>query len=111
LNKFSHLQLLLISRVEKFCGLEQLIFHLRKYLKDLPLREKLLIIVIIQYYQCIYLHPVECERDMVKYRERIKRDAIILNDCILNKPCKYLSFIILLQIFCQQYVRKVRRLT
>lgn len=110
MNKFSPLQLLLISQVEQFGGLDELTSHLRKYKSHLSVRKQLLIVSTIHYYQCVYSFPMRCELHAVQHRARINREAIILQECMNNRPCESISFLMELQAFSLKYVEKVRRL-
>jgi len=89
----TNLQSILISRIDDFCGIEQINKKLTICKLGLPVRDRILVDSIIQYCNNLYLMEINCEEDFVIYRAASFKALEFLEIQIKKTNCKYLSLI------------------
>jgi hypothetical protein len=89
----TNLQSILISRIDDFCGIEQINKKLNFFKLGLPVRDRIMVDSIIQYCNNLYLMPINCEDDFVIYRTASFKALEFLEIQIKKTNCKYLSLV------------------
>ena len=101
----------MISKIDTFCGIDELVDFLYQYKKPLNRSGNLIFLTMIQYYQALYLYKVSVEDDMLIYRENAIDTLNLLKQCQDNKGNnKYLSFLVGLIAFRLEATSAVKKL-
>jgi hypothetical protein len=110
LTNFPLLQNQLILRIENAGGLKKFVRELNNYKHGLPLREKLVLITIIHYYQLIHCTEMSIERDVIYNKATTEYYLSLLKRLNTNKFSESIMLVIELTTICLEATVRVKAL-
>jgi len=110
IKKTSFLQKATINRINKFCGIENLVSFLKRLQNNKSPTDKLRILTIQHYYQSLYLYYVQVEDDCIDYRNTILDTVAFLENHKNSRDSDYVCFLIDIINDSLNYTKKIKKL-
>ena len=109
-EKTSFLQRSTMNKIDKFCGIENLSNFLNRFQNNKKPSNKLIILLMLHYYQSLYLYDVPVEDDYIEYRDTAIDTIAFLNSQKNIKDSHYVVFLISVINGGLDYTSKIKKL-